>query len=170
MTRLMKPFIHLWCPFLILAIQPLVNLSPVPAGMHSPVARSDLIPIRQLHARAARLKGGVSGAENTLAQVVKAVLRMVRPVVPVDKDRAYMVKTVHLVPHGHTKRIVLLTKKNKALAARANRVPLYRGRVAFHRVVRWVVVEGGLNGANLKRKLARPVTGEVGCDTCASQL
>ncbi|KAJ5441861.1 hypothetical protein N7445_004868 [Penicillium cf. griseofulvum] len=39
---------------------------------------------------------------------MEAVLSMVRPVVPVDERRAYVVEAMHLVPHRHTKCEVLL--------------------------------------------------------------
>ena len=80
---------------------------------------------------------------------MEAMRRMVRPIVPVDKHRAYVVKAVHLVPHRHTKCEVLLPQENVTPARGANFVPFSRGSDAFHPVVEEVVVERGLDSANL---------------------
>ena len=107
-TNLVKPLMHLRRPLLMPALHPIINLSPVPTGMHSSIAGGDDIPIGQSHAHAPRLEGRVGGAENSLPQVMEAVRHVVRPVVPVDERRAYVVEAVHLVPHGHPEYKVLL--------------------------------------------------------------
>ena len=144
------------------ALHPIMHLSPVPTGMHSSNAGSTYIPIGQSHAHAARLEGCVGGTENALPQVMEAVRRMIRPVVPVDERRAYVVEAVHLVPHGHPKYKVLLPQENEALAGRADSVPFSPGGDAFQPVVGRVVVEGGLDGTDFEGELAGSVTGEVG--------
>ena len=108
-TKLVDPLLHLPRPLLVPALHPIMHLSPVPTGMHRSIAISDYIPIGQSHAIAARLEGCVGGAENALPQVMEAVRRMVRPIVPVDEHRAYVVEAVYLVPHGHRKCKVLLS-------------------------------------------------------------
>lgn len=107
-TSLVEPLLHFRRPLLMLTLQPIMHLSPVPAGMRNPHVRMRYLPILLFRAHAAGLQGCVGGAENALPQVMETVLCMGRPVVPVDKHRAYVVEAVYLVPHGHAKGEVLL--------------------------------------------------------------
>lgn len=130
--------------------------------MHSSHARGESIFISCSHVSASRLQGSVSGAENALPQVVKAVSRMIRAAVPVDKRRAYVIKTLHLIPHRHLKCNVCLPKEHKALARRADRIPFSHGRDAIQSIVGGVVVKCSLYSADLQGELARSVASEIG--------
>ena len=155
--RLLQPGRHFWRPRTVPLLRPALHLLPIAARMRDALARNDaLAPLRP------RLERRVRRAQNMLPDVVEAVLRVVRAVVPGHNDGADVVQAVQLVPHGDAEGEVHLPEVDVPARGRADGVPLGPGLHSGERKVLGVVAEGHVDGAEVSDgELAWVVVAEV---------